>query len=152
MVWMVFPRPISSARIPFKWLLYKDTNHSNPFIYKNKKYLHLKQKSLIHVHPVNTCNSGQLGFLLGYLGSLKEETWIMENIEYTVHIQTYLVLLQFAIDHDRSLFCDVFMHSVSHRVVALLLSLGGTAMILIIYFLGSLSDDARHTMQSLLSS
>lgn len=89
---------------------------------------------------------------MGYLGSLKEETWIKENIEYTVHIQTYLVLLQFAIDHDRSLFSDVFMHSVSHRVVALLLSLGGTAMILIIYFLGSLSDDARHTMQSLLSS
>lgn len=89
---------------------------------------------------------------MGYLGSLKEETLIKENIEYTVHIQTYLVLLQFAIDHDRSLFCDVFMHSVSHRVVALLLSLGGTAMILIIYFLGSLSDDARQTMQSLLSS
>lgn len=96
----------------------------------------------IHVIVAN------LVFYYGLFCSLKEETWIKENIEYTVHIQTYLVLLQFAIDHDRGLFCDVFMHSVSHRVVALLLSLGGTAMVLIVYFLGSLSDDTRHTMQS----
>lgn len=29
--WTVLPRPISSARIPFKLLLYKDTSHRNPF-------------------------------------------------------------------------------------------------------------------------
>ncbi len=32
MVWMVFPKPISSARMPFKLLLYRDTNHSRPLI------------------------------------------------------------------------------------------------------------------------
>jgi hypothetical protein len=29
-VWIVFPRPISSARIPFRLLLYRDTSHSRP--------------------------------------------------------------------------------------------------------------------------
>lgn len=32
MVWMVFPKPISSARMPFKLLLYRDTSHSRPLI------------------------------------------------------------------------------------------------------------------------
>lgn len=32
MVWMVFPRPISSARMPFRLLLYRDTSHSRPLI------------------------------------------------------------------------------------------------------------------------
>lgn len=32
MVWMVLPRPISSARIPFRLLLYSDTSHSRPLI------------------------------------------------------------------------------------------------------------------------
>lgn len=32
MVWMVFPRPISSARMPFRLLLYRDTSHSKPLI------------------------------------------------------------------------------------------------------------------------
>lgn len=32
MVWMVFPRPISSARMPFRLLLYSDTSHSRPLI------------------------------------------------------------------------------------------------------------------------
>lgn len=31
--WTVLPRPISSARIPFKWLLYSETNHLRPFIW-----------------------------------------------------------------------------------------------------------------------
>ena len=30
MVWMVLPSPISSARIPFKLLLYSETSHSRP--------------------------------------------------------------------------------------------------------------------------
>lgn len=32
MVWMVFPNPISSARIPLRLLLYRDTSHSRPLI------------------------------------------------------------------------------------------------------------------------
>ena len=28
--WMVFPKPISSARIPLSWLLYSETIHCNP--------------------------------------------------------------------------------------------------------------------------
>lgn len=36
MVWMVLPRPISSARMPFRLLLYKDTSHSKPLIYREK--------------------------------------------------------------------------------------------------------------------
>ena len=30
MVWIVLPRPISSARMPFKRLLYSDTIHVRP--------------------------------------------------------------------------------------------------------------------------
>lgn len=37
MVWMVLPRPISSARMPFRLLLYSDTSHSKPLIYGGKK-------------------------------------------------------------------------------------------------------------------
>lgn len=33
-VWIVLPKPISSARMPFRLLLYSDTNHSKPRIYK----------------------------------------------------------------------------------------------------------------------
>ena len=36
-VWIVFPRPISSARIPFKLLLCKDTSHSKPLICVKKE-------------------------------------------------------------------------------------------------------------------
>lgn len=36
MVWMVLPRPISSARMPFRLLLYRDTSHSKPLIYKER--------------------------------------------------------------------------------------------------------------------
>lgn len=35
MVWMVFPNPISSARIPLRLLLYRDTSHSKPLICRN---------------------------------------------------------------------------------------------------------------------
>lgn len=37
MVWMVLPSPISSARIPFRLLLYRDTIHSRPWICKTWK-------------------------------------------------------------------------------------------------------------------
>lgn len=37
MVWMVFPRPISSARMPFRLLLYRDTSHSKPLICKGRQ-------------------------------------------------------------------------------------------------------------------
>ena len=36
MVWMVLPRPISSARMPFRLLLYRDTSHSKPLICKDE--------------------------------------------------------------------------------------------------------------------
>ena len=36
-VCIVFPRPISSARIPFKLLLCKDTSHSKPLTYVREK-------------------------------------------------------------------------------------------------------------------
>lgn len=34
---MVLPRPISSARMPFRLLLYRDTSHSKPLICKDKR-------------------------------------------------------------------------------------------------------------------
>lgn len=37
MVWMVLPSPISSARMPFRLLLYRDTIHSRPWVYKTWK-------------------------------------------------------------------------------------------------------------------
>ena len=43
MVWMVLPRPISSARIPFKLLLYSDTIHSSPFNWNTTKHITSKQ-------------------------------------------------------------------------------------------------------------
>lgn len=37
MVWMVLPSPISSARMPFRLLLYRDTSHSKPLICGEKE-------------------------------------------------------------------------------------------------------------------
>lgn len=37
MVWIVLPRPISSARMPFRLLLYRDTSHSKPLIWTGRE-------------------------------------------------------------------------------------------------------------------
>lgn len=43
----VLPSPISSARIPFKWLLYRETSHLRPFIW----YLRTKHAIRKNISP-----------------------------------------------------------------------------------------------------
>lgn len=61
MVWMVFPRPISSARMPFRLLLYRDTSHSKPLICKERgERSGLKPKS-VREHSLHCRDSAQPG-------------------------------------------------------------------------------------------
>lgn len=64
MVWMVLPRPISSASIPFRLLLYRDTIHSSPWIYETQEK---KQKTRKEMSALMLTGSGNQQLVFGQL-------------------------------------------------------------------------------------